>query len=144
MAVSRRIRNVPFIYFFCFYWSVTGHADTDNLLRFCQDVIGFWVWGFVAPHFQTGKQSEVTGDLRDGYCNGKQTIYIAIIFYDIQTPGLHTIQYWNIYKVVVILVKNNKKRKNYLHRGSCTPCGKMTHKENLEQSQKPFLRAPII
>ena len=31
-------------------------------------------------------------------------------------------------------MKNTKKRKNYLHRGSCIPCGKMTHKENLEQS----------
>ena len=68
---------------------------------------------------------------------------IYILFYDIQAPGLHTIQYWNIYKVVVILVNNNnkknkKQKKNYLHRGSCTPCGKMTHKENLEQSQNHF------
>ena len=40
--------------------------------------------------------------------------------------------------------QKKKKRENYLHRGSCTPCGKMICKENLEQSQKPFLRAPII
>ena len=40
--------------------------------------------------------------------------------------------------------KKKTKREKYLHRGSCTPCGKMTRKENLEQSQKPFLRAPII
>ena len=60
-------------------------------------------------------------------------LYICIyfLFYDIQAPGLHTIQYCNIYKIVVILVKNNKKLKNYLHRGSCAPCGKMTCKENL-------------
>ena len=37
-----------------------------------------------------------------------------------------------------------KQRENYLHRGSCAPFGKMTGKENLEQSQKPFLRAPIM
>ena len=40
--------------------------------------------------------------------------------------------------------KSKKKRENYLHRRSCTPCGKMTRKENLEQNQKPFLRVPII
>ena len=40
--------------------------------------------------------------------------------------------------------KKIKKRKNYLHRGSCAPFGKITPKENLKQSQKPFLRAPII
>ena len=68
----------------------------------------------------------------------KQYIYIYIPFYDIQAPGLHTIQHLNIYKVVVILVKNNKKLKNYLHRGSCTPYGKMTGKKNLEQSQNHF------
>ena len=33
---------------------------------------------------------------------------------------------------------NNKNYKNYLHGGPCTPCGKMTHKENLEQSQIHF------
>ena len=65
-------------------------------------------------------------------------IYIYIPFYDIQAPGLHTIQHFNIYKVVVILVKNNKKLKNYLHRGSCTPYGKMAGKKNLEQSQNHF------
>ena len=68
----------------------------------------------------------------------KQTNNIYILFYDMQAPSLHTIQYWNIYKAVVILVKNNKKRKNYLHKGSCRPCGKMTRKENLEQSQNHF------
>ena len=26
--------------------------------------------------------------------------------------------------------------KNYLHRGPCTQCGKVTHKENLDQSHK--------
>ena len=36
------------------------------------------------------------------------------------------------------MVKNNKKLKNYLHRGSCIPYGKMTHKENLEHSQNHF------
>ena len=36
--------------------------------------------------------------------------------------------------------KKKKKRKQF---GSCTPCGgKMTRKENLEQCEKPFLRAP--
>ena len=28
---------------------------------------------------------------------------------------------YNIYNIVVIMVKNNKKLKNYLHRGPCTP-----------------------
>ena len=35
------------------------------------------------------------------------------------------------------MVKINK-IKNYLHRGSCTPCGKMARKKNLEQSQNHF------
>ena len=30
---------------------------------------------------------------------------------------------------------NNINYKNYLPRGTYTPCGKMTHKENLDQSQ---------
>ena len=33
---------------------------------------------------------------------------------------------------------NNENYKNYLHRGSCRPCKKMTRKENLEQSQNHF------
>ena len=33
---------------------------------------------------------------------------------------------------------NNKHYENYLHRGSCTTCGKMTHKENLELRQNHF------
>ena len=33
---------------------------------------------------------------------------------------------------------NNKNHKNVLHRGSCTPCRKITHKENLKQSQNNF------
>ena len=33
---------------------------------------------------------------------------------------------------------NNIKFKNYSHRGPCTTCGKMTHKENLGQSQNHF------
>ena len=36
------------------------------------------------------------------------------------------------------MVKNNEKLKNYLHRGSCTPCGKMSHKENLERVKTTF------
>ena len=43
-----------------------------------------------------------------------------------------------ICKIVVIIVKNNKKLKNYLHRESYTLCREMTHKENLEQSQNHF------
>ena len=31
------------------------------------------------------------------------------------------------------MLKNNKKLKNYLHGGSCTPCGKMTHKKTLSR-----------
>ena len=43
------------------------------------------------------------------------------------------------------MVKNNKKLKNYLHRGSYTPCGNMTHKENHEQRQKcPLQTASYI
>ena len=34
--------------------------------------------------------------------------------------------------------ENNKNCKNYLQRGSCTPCRKMTHKENLQKSQNQF------
>ena len=49
-----------------------------------------------------------------------------------------------------MLVNNNnkkqkakKKKKTRKLFGSCTPCGgKMTRKENLEQCEKPFLRAP--
>ena len=55
-----------------------------------------------------------------------------------QAPDLHTMQYCNKYKIVVIIVKNIKKLKNYLHRGSCTSCGKITHKKNLEHSQNYF------
>ena len=33
---------------------------------------------------------------------------------------------------------NNINYKNYLHRGLCTSCWKMTHKENLYQSQNHF------
>ena len=39
---------------------------------------------------------------------------------------------------------NNKNCKNYLHKGPCTQCEKMAHKDNLEISQDHFLRAPII
>ena len=35
-------------------------------------------------------------------------------------------------------MKNNKKLNSYLHRGSCVRYGKMTRKENLEQSQNHF------
>ena len=42
----------------------------------------------------------------------KQTNNIYILFYDMQAPGLHTVQYWNIYKVVVILVNNNNNNNN--------------------------------
>ena len=42
---------------------------------------------------------------------GIQEYNIYILFYDMQAAGLHTIQYWNIDKVVVILVKNTKKKK---------------------------------
>ena len=57
-----------------------------------------------------------------------------------QAPGLHTIQYSNIYllDVVVIMVKIIKNYKNYLQRGSCTPCGKIILKENLKQTQNHF------
>ena len=33
---------------------------------------------------------------------------------------------------------NNINYKNYLHRGPCTPCGKMTHKEIVDHSQNLF------
>ena len=59
-------------------------------------------------------------------------------FNDIQAPGLHAIQYYNIYKIVDIMMIIIKTTKKYLYRGSCTPCGKMTRKENLEQSQNHF------
>ena len=68
-------------------------------------------------------------------------IYIYVLFYAIQAPGLHTIQYWNIYEVVYSHT-GEKYLKNYLHRGSCMPCGKMTCKENLEQSQNHFQGCP--
>ena len=32
----------------------------------------------------------------------------------------------------------NKNYKKYLHKGPCTPCGKITHKEKLDQSQNHF------
>ena len=65
----------------------------------------------------------------------KQTMYT---FNDIQAPGLHAIQYYNIYKIVDIMMIIIKTTKKYLYGGSCTPCGKVTHKENLEQSQNHF------
>ena len=51
---------------------------------------------------------------------------------DIQAPGL--IQYYNIYKttIIIMIMKNYK---NYLYREQYTPCGKTTHKKNLELSQ---------
>ena len=57
-----------------------------------------------------------------------------------QAPGLHIIQYYNIYKTVIIYNDNNNNinYKNYLHRGPCPSCGKMAHKENLDQSQNRF------
>ena len=33
---------------------------------------------------------------------------------------------------------NNINYKNYLHRGLCILCGKMSHMENLDQSQNQF------
>ena len=67
----------------------------------------------------------------------KQANNVYILFYDIQVPGLHTIQYWNIYKVVVIRVKK-KKRKNYLHRGSCAPCGRWLVRKILSRVKTTF------
>ena len=76
--------------------------------------------------------------LKDGnLVSNKQTIYSFNS--DIEAPDLHTIQYYNIYKTeekMVITIKTTKTI--YIHRGSCTPCGKMTYKENLEQSQNHF------
>ena len=59
-----------------------------------------------------------------------------------QAPGLHIIQYWNIYKIVVIAVKN-KKMTFYIEDLVHHMAGKMTHKENLDDAEsKPLLRAP--
>ena len=33
---------------------------------------------------------------------------------------------------------DNINYKNYLHRGPCTQCGNITHKENMDQSQNHF------
>ena len=67
---------------------------------------------------------------------------ICIYFYDMQAPGLHIIQYWNIYKIVVIAVKN-KKMTFYIEDLVHHMAGKMTHKENLDDAEsKPLLRAP--
>ena len=49
------------------------------------------------------------------------------------------IQYYNIYKTLIVYNDDdNISYKNYLHIGPSTPCGKMTHKENLDQSQNHF------
>ena len=34
--------------------------------------------------------------------------------------------------------------KSYLRRRTCTPCGKMTHMDNLEMSEDHFLKSPFI
>ena len=55
-------------------------------------------------------------------------------FNDLQCPGLDIIivQYYNIAKILQYLQysdhndDNKINYKNYLHRGSCTQCGKMT------------------
>ena len=54
-----------------------------------------------------------------------------------KASGLHIIQYCNIYNSDHKDDKNIN-YKNYLHRGPCLPCGKMTHKGNLDQSQNHF------
>ena len=36
-----------------------------------------------------------------------------------------------VIKIVVIIVKNIKKLKNYLHRGSCASCGKLLIRKTL-------------
>ena len=47
----------------------------------------------------------------------KQTIYSLN---DIEAPGLHIIQYHNIYRTVIDHNDDNKiKYKKYLHRGAC-------------------------
>ena len=43
-----------------------------------------------------------------------------------------------IYKLQVYISFHNINYKNYLDRGPFTPCGKITHKENLYQSQNDF------
>ena len=49
-----------------------------------------------------------------------------------QAPGLYIIRYYNIYKAVIIFNDdNNINYENYLHRGPCTPCGKMTLRKTL-------------
>ena len=53
-----------------------------------------------------------------------------------QAPGLHKIQYYNVYKTVITY--DDDSNIDYLHRGHCTLCGKMTHKENLDQSKNDF------
>ena len=67
-----------------------------------------------------------------------------IIFSYIQAPGLHMIEYYNIYKTVIIYnddrtinYKNylqSKFKRDLVHQ----PCGTMTHKENLDQGQNHF------
>ena len=94
----------------------------------------------------------------------KQYIYIYIYIFFFM---IYKLQVYVLYNIQIFTSShtgdNNKKTKknplfkgfrlryNWLlfeklkfFRGSCTPCGKITRKENLEQSQKPFLRAPII
>ena len=46
-------------------------------------------------------------------------IYKCIFFFMIYKLQAYIL--YNIYNIVVIMVKNNKKLKNYLHRGPCTP-----------------------
>ena len=53
---------------------------------------------------------------------------------DIQAAGLHIVQYRNIYNPAITMNYSNINYENYLHRGPYTQCGKMTHKENLDQS----------
>ena len=61
-----------------------------------------------------------------------------IFFNDIQAPGLHIIIYLQYLQDSDHNDDNNINYKNYINRGHCATCGKITHKENHDQSQNHF------
>ena len=66
----------------------------------------------------------------------KQTTYIYILFYDMQAPDLHTMQYCN--KDSSHNCEKYKKTKKLLTQRILCIMWEVTHKKNLEHSQKYF------
>ena len=108
--------------FFKTNWLAIPYSKAIPIFSLLTSFFGFTIICIFAICYHTEKQTN------------KQTIYS---FNNIQALDQHIIQYHNFYKTLIIMMRMIN-FKNYIHRGPCTPCGKMTHKENLEQSQNHF------